>query len=601
MKKGKIKEAKAFIKRRLKKYKYFKEMGTLLTIPLFYYFLIYLSKYSPIPSPKIFTSFDKGVGETILNSIIGGASTILGIIIVLLTFWIQSLQANYDDFAFKIVARNKHLRFTLILFFLSIIVPFLTLIQINNDKLTFLDFDRIYFSLFLFISSIILAIIFVPKIIRSVSIVHFAEYLIKNLTPEIFINFIKSHRKDSIDFISDKKNSPINELSRLKVILARKDNEEIFEHISELKLNKLKKILLDSSLHLRDNYHPENIIKVYFNYFFLPVTDRLIISNNERLINIMLSEAKDIVGCSIQCNEFSASTSINGYLLNKYVYKFIDQKLERNFWFLFELYQTIINEVLCHYEDKKINTINDSANSNLADDNIWNQHELTLIVDRIDNILEYLIEKNNKHYIDFIIHLYQSTILNISIAHATGLSNTGVIGYDFKLTELHQAQIIYKLLNSLKVGFTLSVEKNVYLLSHIRKFFPVTIMSNPLYQKKEFSSYPIQNYLESIEILSLKYPIDKSLFVNDPLTSELRESIETLFREFDKYKDDLLLILSLLEKIFLNVKKRKSSKEKVEKSVLLSQANMIRNIYTKSNINDDKINIEIKKLRKIFS
>lgn len=128
-----------------------------------------IGAYIPqLPSflPNVLEIKNISAGIAVLSMIIGSLAAIMGIVIAVMLVAFEILRKTYSTYAFKSFFQNKHLKELFTLYISTIIISVLTLVSLS-DPLSSRDINLIYFSLLLFVVSLLILFPYSQQIISS--------------------------------------------------------------------------------------------------------------------------------------------------------------------------------------------------------------------------------------------------------------------------------------------------------------------------------------------------------------------------------------------------------------------------------------------------
>ena len=116
--------------------------------------------------PNVLEIRNVSAGIIVLSTIIGSLAAIMGIVIAVMLVAFEILRKTYSTYAFKSFFQNKHLKELFSLYISTIIISVLTLVSLS-DPLSSRDINLIYFSLLLFVGSLLILFPYSQQIISS--------------------------------------------------------------------------------------------------------------------------------------------------------------------------------------------------------------------------------------------------------------------------------------------------------------------------------------------------------------------------------------------------------------------------------------------------
>lgn len=116
--------------------------------------------------PNVLEIKNISAGIAVLSMIIGSLAAIMGIVIAVMLVAFEILRKTYSTYAFKSFFQNKHLKELFSLYISTIIISVLTLVSLS-DPLSSRDINLIYFSLLLFVGSLLILFPYSQQIISS--------------------------------------------------------------------------------------------------------------------------------------------------------------------------------------------------------------------------------------------------------------------------------------------------------------------------------------------------------------------------------------------------------------------------------------------------
>lgn len=193
--------------------------------------------------PNILEIKNASTAVTLLSVIISALASILGIIIAVILVAFEILRKTYTTYAFKSFFQNEQLNELSTLYVSSIIISVLTITSLS-DSLNIRDISLIYFSLFLFITSILILFPYSRKIIASTQSKKTIIELINKIDEQLIATF-NYFRPDvpPSTYISRLEDNPIFILSEVAIRSIKDDDRLTPKLILVEATNKLLKML----------------------------------------------------------------------------------------------------------------------------------------------------------------------------------------------------------------------------------------------------------------------------------------------------------------------------------------------------------------------
>lgn len=193
----------------------------------------------PIFLPNVLEIRNVSVGITVLSTIIGSLSAILGIVIAVMLVAFEILRKTYSAYAFKNFFQDEHLKEIFSIYTSTIIVSVLALASLS-DPLNSRDINLIYLSLTLFVGSLLVLFPYSQKIISSTQ----SKKKIGDLVERIDSKETKFFRRQN--YLRDPtliEENPIFILSEVTVRALKNDDQILSHFIVDKSTEKLLTIL----------------------------------------------------------------------------------------------------------------------------------------------------------------------------------------------------------------------------------------------------------------------------------------------------------------------------------------------------------------------
>lgn len=229
----------------------------ILPIPTF----IGLNNLNIIQIPNFIGISDTQAASNILISGIGALASILGVVIAVILVAFNLLRKQYNLYAFKTFFKEKKLSELITIYISTIIIAYLTLISISNP-LKPQTINLIYFSIFLFIFSLLIVFPYSNKIISSTQSKKNIELLVNQINKSHIAIFEARTNLTPPYIISKIEESPIYTLSELGKRTLKDDERIISMRILVESERKLFSILdeypkNDSNNHIKYNVNED--------------------------------------------------------------------------------------------------------------------------------------------------------------------------------------------------------------------------------------------------------------------------------------------------------------------------------------------------------
>ena len=193
----------------------------------------------PIFLPNVLEIRNVSVGISVLSTIIGSLSAILGIVIAVMLVAFEILRKTYSAYAFKNFFQDEHLKEIFSIYTSTIIVSVLALASLS-DPLNSRDINLIYLSLTLFVGSLLVLFPYSQKIISSTQ----SNKRIGDLVKRIDSKETKFFRRQN--YLRDPtliEENPIFILSEVTVRALKNDDQILSHFIVDKSTEKLLTIL----------------------------------------------------------------------------------------------------------------------------------------------------------------------------------------------------------------------------------------------------------------------------------------------------------------------------------------------------------------------
>lgn len=539
------------------------------------YFLLAFANCSPVLLPKILEQLDYKTSVDILGNVIKGISGVLGITISILIISIQLYRNKYDDYAIKIILKNKKLKRIISVFIANLVLSYLSLISLN-EILKAADINRVYFMLLLFILALIYLFSSIGSVIYSTSNMEILSSLKKDASSNSYLS-LKNITKtgNSSEFLKEKDSNPIVEIQKL-TFLAIKNNDEIFfEQLCEFRKN----LICDTSrFSISNNIHnlgSRQIVEIYMHYLLEPTFESLLRAKNERFIQLHIDEISGVIS---YFHEIKISDEIN--ILKQYLYNDLSKEIFnktnspsinrlfnnsiRDLYQIFQKYNEPVSIAILKQENWNIDGVKMEIEKSEEDKKkvIKRYMDLfylnTLIyISQIESLIDLSVDLKSKAIFSKTIGRYlnrgtfQDVVFDLDVGHPMN-NNFNDIEFTvvkFDLNEGQRFEFIQRFLNKLVEVYLKASKMNLLNQSDIENVIDSSIYSNFLQDGKRYALTPIIAYLKGLNSLCETNVIINSNFEYSNNTKPLEDSLRFAFRNFKVYKNEILEMLSLLSSL----------------------------------------------------
>lgn len=564
------------------------------------YSAIPLVIYSPLTFPQALIDFDSSTGRGILGDVVKSAAGILSITVSILIISMQLLRTRYDDYAIRILFKKRSLRNTITLFVWSVILSEISIILLSKNIST-TDFNRIYFSLILFIAAFGYLFSYLPNIIRSTNSTEIFKELLNRMDRNGVLDFIKSHphpmksdSKDLILFIEKKESSIITDLQRIGVLAIKNDDETGFEQYLEYRSACIKRLIDDSIENYQNSYYPQNIVELYRHYLLSPLSDRLTSNNNDRLLQNLIGETIDILKHCSGVGMLAYISSLSNYNLTILARQIQSKRLFGSWKVLIDGYRNFLNEIIVHFDDEvnfklfrigKLSVEGEVLNPETLEGQakilkhfrFWHPSHIYSIIDQINLLHHKSIELREVQFVQSINDAYANLIFEIRRLEQPFPGE--------EINDLRHGRIRNKLSQSLKKAFVFGINTGMYTSSDIEFFLPIAVVGHPSYYKTTQHFIAIENYLDAVKSIAAKHLIKKEVFNEMVMGNRVLEAIDHYLKDFSNNREFVEKIINMLGEI-LSLMNNRDFAEFNDRILVKNQLSEIRKLMEENNISD---------------
>lgn len=552
--------------------------------------LLHFTKFLNIPFPNFLLELTNSKAELILGNVIGAASSILGIVIAILIISIEFLGRKFDDYSVKVLLTNRKLRNVTTLFVFSIIFSFITIILLPQNGLSDGDFNRVYFSLALFLVAFVYLFASLHQIINSSKPQEIINSLLKHIDKTLVLDFIKSHKEDLSIHVTKKESNPLIQLQVISILAVRNDDEGLLEQILVYRFTKLKEVIEDSIENSEDFYHPMNIIDTYVHYLLEPICDRAIANGNRRLVNLIIDEGSNL---SIFCAQHRLTVhmrSITGYMFHVLPEQLLRERYYECVRVLLESYHDILSALIFSFDkpiSSKVLGLISYPQFNLSEEDerqealkintLLESNDILNLIDKASKVLEKSIELSDRNIIhNFVVGCNK---IMADIQNLGSLTENEKGGFVIRLSKLLKRAAI-KFVSS---GFGKFNDDD------LRLFFPLTIVTFLFPKNTSSSTIPFRYYLDTITELSISHPIEDDLF--DDSNNKINYAMEHFIDNLLLHRDSVVCLLDALQKLKENTLTLTPNKIYVVNAQIVKVKEALQTKEFKDNIIDSKISL----------
>ncbi len=584
-----------------------------------FYYLLKFSNYSPLYFPEILEKLNFKTSTDILGNIIKGITGILGITISVLIISIQLYRNKYDDYAIKIILKNKKLKRIISVFITNLILSYLCLISIDEISFDSTDMNRVYFMLLLFIFALIYLFSSIGSVIYSTSNIEILSNLKKDASNNSYLSLINISRAgNSFDFLKEKDSNPIIEIQKLTFLSIKNNDEIFFEQLCEFR----KILICDTSrFSIKNNIsnlHSRNIIELYKHYLVQPTFESLLKTKNERFLQLLINEISGVIS---YFHENKITNEIN--ILTTYLYNDIIKELFiepyfssinqlfnnsiRNLYLIFQKYNEpvsldIVQQTKWTIDGKEMDLQKSEDKERVLASYMEHYYRSILIyISQIESLIDLSIDLKSKVMINKTIGrflnrgTFQDVVFDLDIGHPmiNNFNDINFMQVKFSLTDEQRVYFIKRFVEKLINFYLKAFKSNLILQSEIEHVVDSCIYHNFMRVEKRYALIPIKEYLKGLNILFETDFLINSNFEYSNKTCPLKDSLEFAFENFNTFKNDILEIVSQLIPLTSKIKLRKNV---AEINIINIQLGFLNNLISKHKINDTELEIAIKEL-----
>lgn len=489
--------------------------------------------------PNVLEIRNVSAGIIALSTIIGSLAAILGIIIAIMLVAFEILRKIYFTYAFKSFFQDKHLKKLFFIYIFTIIVSILTLVSLS-DPLSSRDVDLIYFSLLLFVGSLLILFPYSQKIISSTQSKKRIEDLVERIDDEEIVLFrLQNHLMltpvlDYGDGDYDVVTPPIEKnpiyILREVAIRSLKDDDQIIPRF--ILAESTKKLL--TVLKNVENYDKSRETINVFLSIIKNTASQAIKSRQEVMLHAILEAIEGI-------HSFCAENKLPWYV----VIELNDALIEIN--------EEMMKSDLINVSPRGLHTIERIMKEHL-EKNIPLEDEIWLLSAMDDKKVQQDTNKDvqwqevSDSYIRMVLNLTETAIeLQKSEVVNTGLfvlDNIASVVIDMNLGDRQKTWIIRWCYYYVKELILKCVKEGLYRKGTVRPHF--FAMDKALEKKARYSNIPLITFSDILIQLAQKKSLD-SFILND-LGTLGRGSIGKI-GEDAIYKDSVLFIVKVFDKI----------------------------------------------------
>ena len=297
---------------------------------LIFLFIVVSYAFVQFPLPNFVIVSSTLTASTLLTTIIGALSSILGVLIAVILLAFNILRKNYNKYAFRIFFKDKNLSLLVTFYILTIILSYLTLITLS-DPLKFQSTNLVELSIISFVISLCMLFPLSSSIISSTQSKEKIEKIVNQIDGDTVQ--VYKFRRDIMASYSNYKieENPIfilNELSERTL----KDGDWLTSIlILEKCQNKLFKLLVDFDKQTDNNKYTIRSI-----------------------INVFLIVLKTISYGSIKTNKDGTLTNVFRFIENLHIYCSENKVIWHNCVELNYFIKNILEELLINKSDNNV-------------------------------------------------------------------------------------------------------------------------------------------------------------------------------------------------------------------------------------------------------
>lgn len=274
-----------------------------------------------LPIPNILGISDVNLTSNILNVTITALASILGIIIAVILVAFEILRNTYNLYAFNTFFNNKTLKRLISIFLMTISISYLNMLLLS-DPLSELNIKYTYFSFFLFLASLFLLFPYLFNIITSTHSKKKIDEIINKLDSSI-IEDLGWNGSSPIVYIDTWGEDPISTLIESGVNSLKNGNS----YLSMLILTELESKFIE--ILQNQNLKEKNTMKKYINVYLLflnRITYQAMDLKEFDILNLSLDSISNIYNFFVE-NKLSANEIVD---LDKFLRDFITNAIKRN-------------------------------------------------------------------------------------------------------------------------------------------------------------------------------------------------------------------------------------------------------------------------------
>jgi hypothetical protein len=506
------------------------------TIILFISFISIILFFLPIPN--ILGISNANNVSDILNVTITALASILGIIIAVTLVAFEILRTTYNSYAFNTFFKNKNLKRLISIYLMSITVSYINMTSISNN-LTDLNIKYTYLSLSLFLVSLFILFPVLFSIITSTQSKKKIKEIISQIDDEI-VNSFHWNGTSPIIYVNNVGEDPITILMESGVSSLKNNDSYLPMFILDELITKIFEILN------HQNLQEKNIVKKYINIYLLvlrPVTDQAIILNDLDTLSIAIDTTKDIYTfCTMNKIKMNEINSLDEFLkdLTKKTVKYgidpISQKVIR-------LFSKIMKENL----EKNIPPENEIFSLEFEKGNV---------LKNADHDKEAQWHHFAYQYVNYIRFLSKDAIkykrAEVLKTASYTLDNMANYILDSSLSKTQKHSIIQNCIHILEQIIVDSIRADLNSTTLVLNPF---FMRNDLEKDKEIAKMKLLTLSEMLIELDAKDLYESITLMH---LGSLGRICASKIDEDDIYKETLIFIVDIFDKLRENAEKRKS-------------------------------------------